>query len=152
MRKLRVGFIASAFAPRVLHEPKPDGELKTDADRAAFAEKVKRNKAYFDRQLYDQRFQLKALDVLREMGVRLEPVELPSAPYGDITPMLEAEAAAAFDELTRSGRDALLAGQEPYDWPQTFRLARLYPAVEYIQAAAGADAGRGADGRCVCEV
>ena len=48
--------------------------------------------------------------------------------------MLEAEAAAAFDELTRSGRDAQLAGQEFYDWPNSFRIARLYPAVDYINA------------------
>ncbi len=49
--------------------------------------------------------------------------------------MLEAEAAAAFDDLTRSGRDALLSGQAPYDWPNTFRTARLYSAVDYINAA-----------------
>ena len=48
--------------------------------------------------------------------------------------MLEAEAAAAFNELTRSGRDALLAGQQPFDWPNSFRTARLYPAVDYINA------------------
>jgi Asp-tRNA(Asn)/Glu-tRNA(Gln) amidotransferase A subunit family amidase len=49
--------------------------------------------------------------------------------------MLEAEAAAAFDDLTRSGRDALLSGQAPYDWPNSFRTARLYSAVDYINAA-----------------
>ena len=48
--------------------------------------------------------------------------------------MLEAEAAAAFDELTRSGRDGLLNGQQPFDWPNQFRVARLYPAVDYINA------------------
>ena len=48
--------------------------------------------------------------------------------------MLEAEAAAAFDELTRSGRDKLLTGQRPGDWPNTFRVARFYSAVDYIQA------------------
>ena len=49
-------------------------------------------------------------------------------------PVLEAEAAAAFDELTRNGRDKLLNGQEPYDWPNTFRVARFYSAVDYVQA------------------
>jgi Asp-tRNA(Asn)/Glu-tRNA(Gln) amidotransferase A subunit family amidase len=48
--------------------------------------------------------------------------------------VLEAEAAAAFDDLTRSGRDALLAGQSTGDWPNQFRIARFYPAVDYIQA------------------
>src|SRR5260370_34242294 len=48
--------------------------------------------------------------------------------------MLTAEAAAAFDELTRSGRDKLLTAQSADDWPNTFRSARFIPAVEYIQA------------------
>jgi Asp-tRNA(Asn)/Glu-tRNA(Gln) amidotransferase A subunit family amidase len=51
-----------------------------------------------------------------------------------MTPLLEAEAAAAFDDLTMSGRDKLLTEQQPYDWPNIFRIARFYPAVEYIQA------------------
>ena len=33
-----------------------------------------------------------------------------------------------------SGRDHLLTGQTPDDWPNLFRVARLYPAVEYVQA------------------
>jgi Asp-tRNA(Asn)/Glu-tRNA(Gln) amidotransferase A subunit family amidase len=49
-------------------------------------------------------------------------------------PLLDAEAAAAFDELTRTGRDKLLTEQGPDDWPTTFRAARFIPAVEYIQA------------------
>ena len=51
-----------------------------------------------------------------------------------MTPMLEAEAAAAFDDLTMTGRDALLTEQSDDDWPNIFRIARFYPAVEYIQA------------------
>jgi Asp-tRNA(Asn)/Glu-tRNA(Gln) amidotransferase A subunit family amidase len=48
--------------------------------------------------------------------------------------ILVAEAAAAFDDLTRSGRDKLLTRQTKEDWPNTFRSARFIPAVEYIQA------------------
>jgi Asp-tRNA(Asn)/Glu-tRNA(Gln) amidotransferase A subunit family amidase len=48
--------------------------------------------------------------------------------------LLTAEAAAAFDDLTMSGRDALLTEQGIEDWPNAFRIARFYPAVEYIQA------------------
>ena len=33
-----------------------------------------------------------------------------------------------------SGRDKLLTAQGPEDWPNVFRTARFYPAVEYIQA------------------
>ena len=48
-------------------------------------------------------------------------MELPKFPYGAIRVMLTAEAAAAFDELTRTGRDKLLTSQKIYDWPNTFR-------------------------------
>jgi Asp-tRNA(Asn)/Glu-tRNA(Gln) amidotransferase A subunit family amidase len=59
---------------------------------------------------------------------------LPDLPWQSISPLLQAEAAAAFDELTRSGRDKLLTGQGPSDWPNVFRAARFIPAVEYLQA------------------
>ena len=48
--------------------------------------------------------------------------------------ILSVEAAAAFDELTRSNRDDLLTRQDAGAWPTTFRRARTVPAVEYIQA------------------
>jgi len=48
--------------------------------------------------------------------------------------LLGAEAAAAFDELTLTGRDKLLTEQGVEDWPNAFRTARFYPAVDYIQA------------------
>ena len=68
------------------------------------------------------------------MGANLVPVEMPKFPYGAMVMMLESEAAAAFDELTRTGRDKLLTQQGPDDWPNSFRCARFFPAVEYIQA------------------
>ncbi len=68
------------------------------------------------------------------MGIDLIPVELPKLPYGAMVPLLTAEAAAAFDDLTLSGRDRLLTEQGIEDWPNDFRTARFYPAVEYIQA------------------
>jgi Asp-tRNA(Asn)/Glu-tRNA(Gln) amidotransferase A subunit family amidase len=75
-----------------------------------------------------------ALDKLRSMGVQLVPVDLPDLPYDAMTPLLTAEAAAAFDSLTLTGRDKLLTEQGIEDWPNDFRIARFYPAVEYIQA------------------
>jgi len=63
------------------------------------------------------------------------PVEMPKFPYGAMVTMLTAESAAAFDELTRTGRDKLLTSQKDRDWPNTSRSARFIPAVEYIQAA-----------------
>ena len=57
---------------------------------------------------YDHRYDLATLDKLRCMGINLIPVELPKLPYGAMVPLLGAEAAAAFDDLTLSGRDRLL--------------------------------------------
>ena len=69
-------------------------------------------------------------------AIGLEPlaVELPDYPVDALMVLLSAEAATAFDELTRSGRDDLLARQDRRAWPTIFRAARLIPAVEYIRA------------------
>ncbi len=79
-------------------------------------------------------FDLGTLDAVRGLGVELVPIELPDLPVGALGFILSAEAAAAFDELTRSGRDELLTRQDEYAWPTRFREARMIPAVEYIQA------------------
>jgi Asp-tRNA(Asn)/Glu-tRNA(Gln) amidotransferase A subunit family amidase len=85
--------------------------------------------------LYDAKYGQAALGALRKMGVNLLEVNMPKGyHFGDITPVLGAEAAAAFDDLTLSGRDALLTGQQSFDWPNSFRNARFYSAVDYIQA------------------
>ncbi len=76
-----------------------------------------------------------SLEVLRKMGIRLIPFDFPEAqPVEAMRIILTAEAAAAFDELTLSNRDTLLRRQDRYAWPNTFRIARFIPAVEYIQA------------------
>lgn len=75
-----------------------------------------------------------ALAVLRELGVELVPIELPAIQYNAMRIILTAEAGAAFDELTRSGRVRELAQQTPNAWPTTFRNARLIPAVDYVNA------------------
>jgi Asp-tRNA(Asn)/Glu-tRNA(Gln) amidotransferase A subunit family amidase len=97
-------------------------------------ERRKRREAFRERAKYDRRFNEAALAKLQEMNVALIPVEMPKFPYDPMVAMLSAEAAAAFDELTRSGRDKLLTAQSSDDWPNTFRTARFIPAVEYIQA------------------
>ncbi len=74
------------------------------------------------------------LEKLRELGANLIPLELPDYPVEALAFILSAEAAAAFDELTRSGRDDLLVRQIRNAWPNVFRSSRLIPAVEYIQA------------------
>jgi len=76
-----------------------------------------------------------ALEAVRALGVELVPIELPDQfPTSAIRIVLSAEAGAAFDELTRSGRDEQLVRQGQGAWPNTFRNARMIPAVEYIQA------------------
>jgi Asp-tRNA(Asn)/Glu-tRNA(Gln) amidotransferase A subunit family amidase len=112
------------------------GYLKNEFDTATSpANATAEQKRDFERQTYDAKYGLRALDTLRNMGVKLIPIKVPKEyHFGDITPVLEAEAAAAFDELTRSGRDRLLTGQKAFDWPNQFRVARFYSAVDYIQA------------------
>jgi Asp-tRNA(Asn)/Glu-tRNA(Gln) amidotransferase A subunit family amidase len=61
-------------------------------------------------------------------------VQLPQAPYAALRLMLIAEAATAFDDLTRSGDLNKLKGQGDGDWPNEFRAARAIPAVEYLRA------------------
>jgi Asp-tRNA(Asn)/Glu-tRNA(Gln) amidotransferase A subunit family amidase len=133
-RRLRIGYLKTSF-----DEPKPL-ELHPAAATETAEEKKKREKENEQRktgrarQDYDRRYDLAALDKLRALGVNLIAVELPKLPYGAMTPLLGAEAAAAFDDLTLSGRDKLLTEQGAEDWPNEFRVARFYPAVEYIQA------------------
>lgn len=74
------------------------------------------------------------LEALRKAGIELVPVELPNLPARDLTLTITVEGAAAFDELTRSGRDSLLVQQHKNAWPNTFRTGRFIPAVEYLQA------------------
>src|SRR4030095_6218702 len=75
-----------------------------------------------------------ALDVLRTAGANLEPIELPKFASRPLNTILPAEAAAAFDDITRDGRVNQLSGQAPFDWPNSFRTSRFIPAVEYIRA------------------
>lgn len=137
-KKLRVGYLKSDFeTPRERFQPppasKPESEMTPEEKKRADEQKERREQ-YRARAAYDRRFNDAALAAIAKMGVTMEPVEIPKFPYGSITPLLDAEAAAAFDELTRSGRDKLLTGQGEGDWPNTFRTARFIPAVEYLQA------------------
>src|SRR5690348_1936759 len=125
-RKLRVGILESEFKfdRAALEARVKNFRGITDAEREQFIASAE----------YDQKFNDAALAKLRSMGVQMTPVEFPKLPYQPMVRILDAEAAAAFDELTRTGRDKLMTEQGPSDWPNTFRAARFMPAVEYIQA------------------
>jgi Asp-tRNA(Asn)/Glu-tRNA(Gln) amidotransferase A subunit family amidase len=135
-KKMRVGYVKAAFEPPAEQaEGAKEEPAKTPEEEKKREEQKKRREAAQARQKYDKKYLEAALTKLRGMGVTLVPVELPKFPYDAMTAMLVAESAAAFDDLTRSGRDKLLTAQKDYDWPNTFRSARFIPAVEYIQAA-----------------
>ena len=74
------------------------------------------------------------ITLIKEHGVTLAEKTLPDLPIGALSFVLRAEAAAAFDTLTRSGADDLMVRQIRDAWPNVFRSARYIPAVEYIQA------------------
>lgn len=88
----------------------------------------------FEKDSKTKKYDMSVLETLRSLGVTLKPIELPDFPVNSLGFILSAEAAAAFDELTRSGRDDLMVRQERDAWPNVFRHSRLIPAVEYIQA------------------
>lgn len=70
------------------------------------------------------------LRVLRELGVQLKKIELPSnLPVGALSMILEVEAATLFDHHTRTGDTEGLNR-----WPAVFRKAEFVPAVEYLRA------------------
>jgi Asp-tRNA(Asn)/Glu-tRNA(Gln) amidotransferase A subunit family amidase len=132
--KLRIGYLKSEFdplPPLKLEDAKP-GETADDKKKREGRNDFQ--KAARARREYDRRYEQATLDKLHAMGVDLIPVELPKLPWGAISALLTAEAAAAFDELTLTGRDSLLTEQGHDDWPNAFRTARFYPAVDYIQA------------------
>lgn len=101
---LRVAYLASAFESEV----RPSRRARRDNDLAT-------------------------LDRLRGLGVDLRPVELPEHADMDPLQMLLVDESAAFAELLRSG-DVQYFRQD-IDEPEDvlMRVARLFPAVEYVQ-------------------
>jgi len=75
-----------------------------------------------------------ALAAFAKAGAQLKQAELPDMGANSLRMILTAEAATAFDDITRDGRVNQLKGQTANDWPNTFRAARTIPAVEYLRA------------------
>jgi Asp-tRNA(Asn)/Glu-tRNA(Gln) amidotransferase A subunit family amidase len=105
---LRIGWLSDAFA-----EARPDSLV--DAQALAVIERL-----------------------CAQQGAAFVPVTLPLEELGvdpyALAIILSAEAGAAFQELTLSGRDDQLARQVRDAWPNVFRAAQFIPAVEYVQA------------------
>ncbi|HTY36978.1 MAG TPA: amidase [Bacteroidota bacterium] len=91
-------------------------------------------KTEFDSVKFNKPLSDSVLSVLRSLGAHLVPIELPKISLDGLSIILDAEAAAAFDELTRSGKDDMLVRQDKGAWPNEFRSSRFIPAVEYIRA------------------
>lgn len=113
LSQMKIGYIKSEF--------EPTGNQGGQGGQGANAEE--RRKMYHE-----------ALTALQNAGAKLEPFELPKFEAQSLRIILNAEAAAAFDDITRDGRVNQLSGQSPNDWPNSFRTARFIPAVEYIRA------------------
>lgn len=107
----------------------PEGDIKKL--RIGYA------KNYFDLIKDTSRSEWKVLESFKQMGVELIPVTFPDTGLYKANIMdviISAESAAAFDELTRFNIDDELTRQGPFDWPNNFRVSRLVPAVEYVNA------------------
>ena len=75
------------------------------------------------------------LEVFRDMGLELVPVETPkNIPYDVFDIILRAEAGAFFDDLVLSQRDSLMVQQDVSSRANSLRQSRFIPAVEYLQA------------------
>ncbi len=105
-----------------------------DAQKSISEIRIGYLKSAFERDSRNKDRDGQVLETLRGLGVELIPIELPQTPVRSISFILNAEAAAAFDDLTRSNQDDLLVRQIKNAWPNAFRTARFIPAVEYIQA------------------
>lgn len=119
-KDLTVGDVPFNWLPaRPLKEMKI-GYLKTEFDQQQDPER---------KSIYET-----ALNDLRTAGATLEAIEMPKFSTAALRIILVAEAATAFDDITRDGQVNQLSGQESGDWPNTFRSSRFIPAVEYIRA------------------
>jgi len=112
-QSLRIGYVASAFEPEAAQTDDPEKQ-------ALYRSHLENSHA--------------ALELMRAEGFELRPIELPDRDISGLWLILAAEAAAAFDQITRDGSVDSMKRQDDDAWPNTFRAARFIPAVEYINA------------------
>lgn len=99
--------------------------------------KVGYAKNYFDRITDTSSPELKVLEVYRKLGADLQPVIFPDSGVNNFDMMgmiIGGESAALFDEFTLTNLDDMMTRQTRSDWPNSFRISRLIPAVEYLNA------------------
>ncbi|MCY4539083.1 MAG: amidase, partial [Chloroflexi bacterium] len=112
-QSLRVGYVAAGFEPEAAatDDPEKQALYRTNLENS-----------------------VAAVEVMRARGFDLIPIELPARDTSGLWTILAAEAAAAFDQITRDGSVDTMARQDDSAWPNVFRAARFIPAVEYINA------------------
>ena len=95
--------------------------------------KVAYAKNYIDT-LPDNSPEKAVIKTLQDAGVKVSPVDFPSSLHTNdlLTTIWAAESAAAFDPLTRSGKDSEMVQQWQSRYPNMFRSGRFIPAVEYL--------------------
>jgi Asp-tRNA(Asn)/Glu-tRNA(Gln) amidotransferase A subunit family amidase len=134
LSKLRIGYVKAEF------EPQPQGRGRGEAGAPGRRGEAGRGRATGGLTPEQQREQAEArlkilnavLDEFRRGGATLHPIEVPGTQLaGTIGFILSVEAAAAFDDLTRSSD---INDPSLNTWPNTFRTHRYVPAVEYIRA------------------
>ncbi len=132
-KKLRIGYLKDDFEKPWVQPTPPLAEDATAEEKQAYERRKAAEPAILAAREYDRKYDLAALEVLKKMGVQLIPVVFPDFPYDAMRGIINAESAAAFDSLTLTGRDKLLTEASGSTWPNSWRAARVYPAVEYIQ-------------------
>ena len=133
LSKLKIGYIPREFEPPA--PPAAPGEGRGDAaGRGEGGGRGRGATTPEDRRRLEERSKVlnDALEVYRKAGANLEPIELPGTRIANtIGFILNTEAAAAFDDLTRTPE---IADPSLNTWPNSFRTHRFVPAVEYIRA------------------
>jgi Asp-tRNA(Asn)/Glu-tRNA(Gln) amidotransferase A subunit family amidase len=109
--------------------------LRDTAFAVGRAKDVKALKVGYPKGAFEKRTSKIFVDELKALGVEPVEIALPqTVSASDLMLILVCEAATAFDAVTRNGDDARMVWQDEEAWPNTFRAARLIPAVEYLRA------------------
>lgn len=113
--KLKVGYVKADY----------EGEIPDDPQNAQRVQRMRDTR----------KSNVEALAVIKSLGVKLVPIEMPKFDTNPIDFVLTAEAAAAFHELVLSDKfDQMSAEPERSSWVGSMRQHELVPAVQYIQA------------------
>ena len=107
--------------------------IRVGIDRTGF-DLIRRDTAWFKES--GDAFDAAAAQVAKLTGKPLIDVHLPPAKeYAGVTgTVIDCEGSAAFAEMRRRGQLAELVQQADGSWPNTFRVASMIPAVDYLRA------------------